>query len=275
MRGEGKSNKLLRVLSYIALAATLCVVQADITANEESDSTLEKWSALAELPNWGGTWLPDFDYQRQEYMKNDAPWNSAAAETIQKMLAAKAEGAPYGLFLDCRPLGMPSWILGSHNAMEILFTPGRVTMLDESDGNRLRRIHTDGRQMPEDPQPAYHGYSVGHWEDGTLVVDTTAILDEVYISPDGENFGVSNGGNMRIQERIYLTDPDSLRFDLEITAPNVFTETWKTTRYYRRYQGAGSEIVEGVCLQSNSIDRADEEGKTRFAPDERGKQDGS
>jgi hypothetical protein len=40
----------------------------------------------------------------------------------------------------------------THNAMEILFTPGRVTMLGESDGNRLR---PDGRSHPETPDPSF------------------------------------------------------------------------------------------------------------------------
>ena len=35
------------------------------------------------------------------------------------------------------------------NAMEFLFTPGRVTILGEFDGNRTRRIYTDGRGHPE------------------------------------------------------------------------------------------------------------------------------
>ena len=42
-------------------------------------------------------------------------------------------------------------MLVTHNSMEILFTPGRVTLLGESDGNRLRRIYTDGRTHPADP----------------------------------------------------------------------------------------------------------------------------
>jgi hypothetical protein len=69
-------------------------------------------------------------------------------------------------------------MLVTHNAMEILFTPGRVTMLGESDGNRLRRIYTDGRPHPDTPDPTFHGHSIGHWEGDTLVVDTVDILPQ-------------------------------------------------------------------------------------------------
>ena len=51
-------------------------------------------------------------------------------------------------------------------------------MLGESDGNRLRRIYTDGRSHPETPDPSFHGHSIGHWEGDTLVVDTVDILPQ-------------------------------------------------------------------------------------------------
>ena len=78
---------------------------------------------------------------------------------------------------------MPSWMLMTHNAMEILFTPGRITMLGEGDGNRMRRIYTDGRRHPEDPDLTIHGHSIGHWEGDTLVVDTVGIIAPGLISP--------------------------------------------------------------------------------------------
>ena len=70
----------------------------------------------------------------------------------------------------------------THNAMEILFTPGRITMLGEGDGNRMRRIYTDGRRHPEDPDLTIHGHSIGHWEGDTLVVDTVGIIPQGYIA---------------------------------------------------------------------------------------------
>ena len=228
--------------------------------------TANDWTALAELPDWSGIWLPDVPHQREQYRKNDAPWTPEAAPRIEEMLASKAAGNPYGLFLDCLPLGMPSWILGSHNAMEVLYTPGRVTLLGELDGNRMRRIHTDGRAHPEYPDLTYHGHSIGEWEGDTMVVDTVGILPEVYIAPDGENIGVRNGGGMHMRERIYLSGPDRLRVDLAITAPNVLTETWHTTRFYDRLRGPYAQIVEGVCLQANYLDQLNEEGKTIFVP---------
>jgi hypothetical protein len=35
---------------------------------------------------------------------------------------------------------------------------------------RYRQIFTDGRPFPQDPDPTWNGYSVGHWDGDTLVV---------------------------------------------------------------------------------------------------------
>jgi hypothetical protein len=45
----------------------------------------------------------------------------------------------------------------------------------------VRQIFTDGRPLPKDPQPWSYGYSVGHWDGDTLVVDTTGFRDDVWL----------------------------------------------------------------------------------------------
>jgi hypothetical protein len=149
--------------------------------------------------------------------------------------------------------------------MEILFTPGRVTILGESDGNRLRRIYTDGRPHPADPDPTFHGHSIGRWEKDTLVVDTVGILPQTYFAIS-EAVGVPNNGGVHVIERIHLKEPGILADDIEITAPNVLTEPWKTTRLYFRQRARKYDIVEGVCLQGYFAERKDAAGNAVFVP---------
>lgn len=182
------------------------------------------------------------------------------------MDAAKAEevaGAPRGLFIDCLPDGMPSWMLISRNSLEILFTPGQVTLLGESDGNRLRRIYTDGRPHPADPDPTFHGHSIGHWEGDVLVVDTVAILPQTFVALS-QSVGVPNDGDMTITERIHLVSTGVLHDDLEITAPHVLTHPWKTTRSFIRDRLIRDSIVEGVCDQGHFKDGKDKLGHAVF-----------
>src|SRR6202020_3338282 len=112
----------------------------------------------------------------------------------------------------------------THNAFELLTTPGRITMLGEVDGNRMRRIYMDGRAHPDDPDLTLHGNSIGHWDGETLVIDTTAIAPQAYIAIS-EAAGIPNNGDMNIVERLHLAKPVVLNDDLEINAPTVLHET--------------------------------------------------
>ena len=238
---------------------------AVVVAQSDGAPTAQAWADLADLPEWDGIWIPDIPDQRIQARENSTPWTPAAAEQIADMNASAAAGRPAGIFNDCLPEGMPTWMLISHNAFEFLFTPGRVTMLGESDGNRLRRIYTDGRGHPEDPDLTYHGHSVGYWDGDTLVVDTVGILPEVYIAIT-EGAGIRNNGDMHIVERMYLAGPDTLHVEMEIAAPHVLSEPWKTTRIYERLRGARFDIIEGVCLQGNFVDQVDADGNAIFVP---------
>jgi hypothetical protein len=223
----------------------------------------EDWSALAKLPDWSGVWTPNTSDQERRETADPIPWNRKAAAEIAKLQAEEQGGNPKGLFVDCLPEGMPSWMLITHNAMEFLFTPGRVTILGEMDGNRLRRIYTDGRPHPADPNPSFHGHSIGHWEGETLVIDTVGILPEAYIAPS-ESVGLPNNGDMHIVERIHLAGPDKLQDDLQITAPHVLTKTWTTSRFLFRQRARKYDIAEGVCIQGNFSEAKDKAGNSVF-----------
>jgi hypothetical protein len=227
--------------------------------------TAADWAALQKLPDWSGVWTPNWTDQVAQVKSNPLPWKPEVGARIQRMIADDAAGRPAGIFVNCLPEAMPSWMLINHNAMEFLFTPGRVTMLGESDGNRLRRIYTDGRPHSPDPAPTFHGHSIGHWEGDTLVVDTVAILPQAYLAVS-EAAGVPNNGDMHVVERMHLSGPDTLVDELEITAPKVLTGPWKTTREFFRQRSRQYEIVEGVCLQGQFIEDVDADGNAVFVP---------
>jgi len=250
-------------VAAIALLAWGSVEAADIEANAAPKP--KDWADLAKLPDWSGVWTPNMSDQERRETADPIPWNRKAASQIAKLQAQENAGNPKGLFVNCLPEGMPSWMLITHNAMEFLFTPGRVSILGEMDGNRLRRIYTDGRPHPSDPDPSFHGHSIGHWEGETLVVDTVGILPEAYIAPS-EAIGLPNNGDMHIIEHIHLAGPDKLEDDLEITAPHVLTKPWKTSRFLFRQRARKYDIAEGVCIQGNFSEGKDKSGNAVFVP---------
>ena len=79
-----------------------------------------------------------------------------------------------------------------------------------------------------------------------------------------EAVGVPNNGDLRVVERIHLTEADVLQDDLEIVAPRILTRPWRTSRIYFRQRARKYDIVEGVCLQGSFLERVDHEGNAVF-----------
>jgi hypothetical protein len=224
----------------------------------------QDWAGLAKLPDWSGTWVPAPE-DTFPLGRNEPKWLPQAGRQIDELKAADKAGHPQNVYVNCLPEGMPDFILMTMAATEFLFTPGRVTILGEFDGNRLRRIYTDGRRHPDDPDLTFNGHSVGHWEGRTLVVDTVAILPEVYL-PLGQAVALPNDGDMHIVEHIHLVAADRLRDDLEITAPHVLAEPWKISRSFLRSRERKYDIVEASCRQGDFVEGTDRNGNAIFAP---------
>ena len=226
-------------------------------------SSVRLWvgTHIAALPDWSGVWIPDI------YAPTKTPpvWQPKFAAQVGKLQADEAAGRPHNFYINCLPEGMPSFVIMNLNTTEFLFTPGRVTILNEFDGNRTRRIYTDSRGHPQDPDLTFNGHSTGRWEGQTLVVDTVGLLPEVYL-PLGQSIGIPNNGDMHIVERIALTSPDTLRIDLVIEAPKVLAEPWKISREYRRSRERARDIVEASCRQGDFYEDVDSKGNAVFRP---------
>ncbi len=223
------------------------------------------YTPLAKLPDFRGTWVPDVADQNRKATTNAPPWTPKVAAEMAHLDAEQKAGRPFLVLSGCFAHGMPSFMLITHNAIEFLFTPGRVTILGESDGNRLRRIYTDGRGHPADFAPSAHGHSTGHWEGQTLVVDTVGIWPQAYLAVS-EAVGVPNDGGVHVTERISLSSPDILADELTITAPKVLTGPWKTTRLFKRFRGEQFDIVEGQCVEGMNTPGKDANGHDVFLP---------
>ena len=103
--------------------------------------------AAAAPADFDGVWVPDVKDQHRQEAQNVPPWKPEIVPQIQRLIAEEEAGRPFLVLSHCLPHGMPTWMLISHNAFEWLTTPGRVTMLGEVDGNRMRRIYTDRKSV--------------------------------------------------------------------------------------------------------------------------------
>ncbi len=224
-----------------------------------------EWSAIARLPDLSGVWTPGPLDKFEAGSTTAPPWKPAIARQVEALKKLEAEGRPQNIYIDCLPEGLPSSVTQTLNSVEFLVTPGRVTILGEFDGNRLRRIWTDGRGHPADPDPTFSGHSVGHWEGNTLVVDTIGFLPEVWI-PMGQGVGIPNDGDMHVTERITLVDARTLRDDIVVTAPKVLAAPWQASRIFTRHRERDYDFVESSCRQGDFYEDTDANGNAVFKP---------
>jgi hypothetical protein len=131
----------------------------------------------------------------------------------------------------CLPGGMPG-IMAVPLGFEFLMTPGRVTILVE-EGPTIRRVFTDGRGHPADPDPTFNGDSIGHWEGDTLVVDTVGIKPKAQFL-----MGVKTTGKTHVAERIRLVDRDHMLVDTVVEDPIALTGPWHYQLTYVRSKTA-------------------------------------
>jgi hypothetical protein len=177
------------------------------------------FASLAELPDWTGWWGP-------ERMIGDELRSQPAP--IKPGLVGPSAAPPQR---SCRPDTFTGSMGGRLEAVEFLFTPGRVTLTNEA--GLVRRIYTDDRTSPADAEPTNTGLSIGHWEGQALVVETTHINPSLRYPLPGPRWPAI-GANARVTERIVLKDSSTLEFEVVTYAPDILTEPDRRTRLYTR-----------------------------------------
>jgi hypothetical protein len=184
-------------------------------------------SAVAAPPDLSGIWMPET--KRTEALPRPLPF------TAQVQTAVDLARKTYDEHLDdagrnCLPYGMPQSMLGTAAyPHEIIQQSNRITMLFELHMG-VRRIYLDGRKIPADAMRTRMGYSVGHWEGSTLVVETAAL--------SAQTSGSRRSERMRITERFeLLTGPTErngkgLRVQVTIDDPEIYTRPLTVNKYY-------------------------------------------
>jgi hypothetical protein len=138
----------------------------------------------------------------------------------------------------CIPEGMPAMMQATF-PMEILETPGQVTIIQEA-FNQVRRVYLDAPALaPEDAEPRFAGNSTGRWDGDTLVVATVGVKESVHFR------NTPHSANMRITERMRLVNDEILQNQVTIDDPEYLTKPWTWTWMYHRWPGY--KIQEYVC----------------------------
>lgn len=186
-------------------------------------------------------------------MSRNAPPMTAPAQA--KYDAAKPglgpRGAPLGNdpIMGCDPMGLVRSLVWGVYPTEIIQTPKETLMLFDWFYTR-RQIWTDGRQLPSDPEPRFYGYSIGHWDGDTFVVESNGFDDRVWIDADGHP--ISN--DAKLEERYRRVDHDTLELQMTLTDPKSYKEAWRSITITGSLVTPGldplTEMREDVCVPS-------------------------
>lgn len=95
------------------------------------------------------------------------------------------------------------------------------------------------------PAPSWMGWSNGHWEGNTLVIETTGLDERTWFDRAG-NF---HSGDLKVVERISVRSADILNYEATIEDPNVFTRAWKISVPLYRRVDKSAQILDFKCAQ--------------------------
>jgi len=143
----------------------------------------------------------------------------------------------------CLPPGMPYFTLAQYG-LEVVQSRDKIVFFSEW-MDAYRRVYMDGRKPANDLDPSYFGYSTGHWDGDTLVVETVGLRDDTVL----DRYGSPHSDAMRISERIRLSAPDVLEDAITVHDAKAFTKPWEIVRRYRRPPRDNDELHQNSCTE--------------------------
>jgi hypothetical protein len=174
-------------------------------------------------------------------MKEPLPLRPEYAALAEQRRASGGKDNPEAI---CLPMGIMQFHTQGAPRKFIQTSDVLVILYEASMG--IRQIFTDGRDFPtNDPQPWWYGYSIGHWEDDTLVVVTKGLRDGEWL----DIFGTPLTDAATYTERFRRISYGRMEIDVTVDDPKAYTAPW-TVRVNQRIMPE-QELLEFVCNENN------------------------
>ena len=125
----------------------------------------------------------------------------------------------------------------------ILQTPTMVAMLNDDLSYRV--IHMDGRELEANPAPSWMGYSVGHWEGDSLIVESAGYNTKTWLS----RYGQAHTEALRVREVYRRLDFGHMDVEVTFTDPAAYVKPWGFKS--RMELEADTEMLEEICERSS------------------------
>lgn len=125
---------------------------------------------------------------------------------------------------------------------QIIQSPKTIMIAYEFAG-ALRTINMD--EPKEAPADSWMGWSNGHWEGDTLVIDSTGFVPYTWF----DRVGDYHSDALHVIERYTPVSPYHLMYEATIEDPNVFTRPWKMSFPLYRRMEKNVQLLDFNCAE--------------------------
>ena len=195
-------------------------------------------------PDLSGFWMPENPVKSLLNLAADlkpdevslTPWGRSV---LNERIANNGKDHPG---VSCLPSGIPEKD-NIPDGLKLVQTEDLVLLLHES-RTIYRQIFTDGRPLPKDPQPTWMGYSIGHWDKDTFVVETIGQNGRTWL----DMLGHPGTESLRVTERFSRPRIGHMDIDVTIDDPKAYTKPW--TAKVKEFIQPNTEMLDYFCLEN-------------------------
>jgi hypothetical protein len=178
------------------------------------------------------------------------PYQPWARQLVVRHMSERGKNDPHAR---CAPPSYPRAFSLPQN-WQIVQTPQLLLLLHEFNAS-YRQIFLDGRPLPVDPQPAWNGYSTGHWEKDILVVETAGFREGIWLDLIGSPLTEA----AHLTERFRRVNLGLLEIQVTVNDPKAYTRPWTVTLHGRLVPD--TELLDDICVEGVYLSN-DGEGKS-------------
>ncbi|HVY66767.1 MAG TPA: hypothetical protein VHH11_18245 [Gammaproteobacteria bacterium] len=135
---------------------------------------------------------------------------------------------------------------GLPHMLKFVHKPDLLVVLNEMNAG-YRQVFTDARPLPDQPTPAWQGYSSGKWSGDTLVIDSIGFRDDTWIDWNGSVVTEA----ARIREEMRRPDFGHIEIKVTVDDPKAYTKPWTVTLKQRLVVDA--ELIDEICLENEQF----------------------
>jgi hypothetical protein len=185
-------------------------------------------------------------------MEGGLPYTEWARDIKKKRTDRQARDNPDA---NCLPMGFLQFHQQPQPRRIMNISNPKMILIEYEANNGLRHIYMDGRKLPPqgEPQPWWYGYSVGHWDGDTLIVETNNLRGAEDSPYDGwvDVNGSPHSEQAKFTEKIRRPTYDHLQIDLTLEDPKAYTKPW-TVRVDQRLV-VDQDLIEFECNENQQF----------------------